>query len=239
VPERLTGKTALVTGASRGIGLEITRSLVAEGARVAMVARTLATLESESRALGDRAMAVRCDISRADDTAVAVSRISTLFPGSPDIVVNNAGTFTLGPIEAIDPEAFEAELETNLVAPLRLIRAFLPAMRERRSGDIVTIGSVADRAVLAGNAAYAPSKVAARALHEVLRLETRGSGVRAMLVSPGPVDTAMWDPIDPDRHEGFTPRSQMLTARSVAEAVMFAVTQPRSVNIDELRLSRA
>jgi NADP-dependent 3-hydroxy acid dehydrogenase YdfG len=93
--------------------------------------------------------------------------------------------------------------------------------------------------VFPGNAIYAPSKHGARALHEVLRLETRGSGVRATLISPGPVDTTMWDPIDPDTRSGFTPRSLMLRPEAVANAVIYALTQPDDVNVDELRLSRS
>jgi NADP-dependent 3-hydroxy acid dehydrogenase YdfG len=120
-----------------------------------------------------------------------------------------------------------------------LVRAVLPAMRARGRGHIVTVGSVADRAVYPENAAYAASKHGARALHEVLRLETRGSGVRATLVSPGPVDTPLWDTIDPDHRDGFTPRAQMLSAQAVADAVLYVVTQPPDVNVDELRLSRA
>ena len=78
-----------------------------------------------------------------------------------------------------------------------------------------------------------------RALHEVLRAELRGSGVRATLVSPGAVDTGLWDAIDPDNQPGFTPRAQMLDAGSVAEAVMFALLATSAVNVDELRLSRS
>jgi len=73
----------------------------------------------------------------------------------------------------------------------------------------------------------------------VLRAELRGSGVRATLVSPGPVDTPLWDPIDPDAREGFTPRAAMLPADAVADAILYAATRPVEVNIDELRLSRS
>ena len=77
------------------------------------------------------------------------------------------------------------------------------------------------------------------ALHEVLRAELRGTGVRASLVSPGPVDTTLWDVVDPDRREGFTPRAQMLDPDSVADAVAYVVTAPPRLNVDELRLSRS
>ena len=111
-------------------------------------------------------------------------------------------------------------------------------MRARGRGHIVTIGSSADRTVLPENAAYAASKHGVRALHEILRLELRGSGIRASLVSPGPVDTTLWDSIDPDNRPGFTTRADMLRAAAVADAVLYAITQPADVNVDELRLSR-
>jgi NADP-dependent 3-hydroxy acid dehydrogenase YdfG len=127
----------------------------------------------------------------------------------------------------------------NLVAPFALVRAFLPRMRERGSGHLVTIGSIADRNIFPGNAAYSASKYGLRALHEVLSAELRGTGVRTTLVSPGPVDTELWDPIDPDNRTGFTPRAQMLTAAEVAEAIRWALAAPAGVNIGELRLSKS
>lgn len=236
---RLTGTTAVVTGASRGIGLAIARRLHETGARVAMLARTAAALRSEAESLGPRALPVACDLANAAAVADAVVAITDAFGGVPDLLVNNAGAFALTPVDALAPEDFTAALDINLVAPFRLIHAFLPSMKARRAGHVVTIGSVADRAIFPGNASYAPSKYGARALHEVLRLETRGSGVRATLVSPGQVDTPLWDSVDPDNREGFTPRAQMLRPEAVAEAVLYALTQPPDVNVDELRLSRS
>ncbi len=235
---RLTGTTAVVTGASRGIGLAIARRLHETGARVAMIARTAPVLRAEAESLGAGALPVACDLANAAEVADAVVAIADAFGGAPDVLVNNAGAFALTPVDAIAPEDFTAALDINLVAPFRLIHAFLPSMKARRAGHIVTIGSVADRAIFPGNASYAPSKYGARALQEVLRLETRGSGVRATLVSPGQVDTPLWDAVDPDNREGFTPRAQMLRPQAVAEAVLYALTQPADVNVDELRLSR-
>jgi NADP-dependent 3-hydroxy acid dehydrogenase YdfG len=229
----------VVTGASRGIGRAIARSLHAAGARVAMIARTGATLRAEAEALGARAIPIECDLADADAVSRAVTTIVSVLGHAPDVLVNNAGAFALAAVEKLDPAEFAASLDINLVAPFRLIHAFLPAMKTRGVGHVVTIGSIADRAIFPENASYAPSKFGARALHEVLRLETRGSGVRATLVSPAQVDTPLWDAIDPDTREGFTPRAQMLRPEAVAEAVLYAVTQPRDVNIDELRLSRS
>jgi NADP-dependent 3-hydroxy acid dehydrogenase YdfG len=234
---RLTGTTAVVTGASRGIGLAIARRLHETGAHVAMIARTAATLRAESASLGPRVLPVACDLANAAAVADAVDTITGVFGGAPNVLVNNAGAFALTPVDALEPGDFAAALDVNLVAPFRLIHAFLPSMKARRVGHIVTIGSVADRAIFPGNAGYAPSKYGARALHEVLRLETRGSGVRATLVSPAQVDTSLWDAIDPDNREGFTPRAEMLRPDAVADAVLYALTQPADVNVDELRLS--
>jgi NADP-dependent 3-hydroxy acid dehydrogenase YdfG len=236
---RLTGTTAVVTGASRGIGLAIARALHRAGARVAMIARGAPALRAEAEDIGPGAVPVVCDLSDAREVSSAVESITKAFGDAPDLLVNNAGAFALAAIEQIDPADFAAALDINLVAPFRLIRAFLPPMKARGAGHVVTIGSVADRAVFPGNASYAPGKYGARALHEVLRLETRGSGVRATLVSPAQVDTPLWDAVDPDNQEGFTPRSQMLRPEAVAAAVLYAVTQPADVNVDELRLSRS
>ena len=232
----LAGRIALVTGASRGIGLAITQALAGAGARVAMLARTADALRAAAKPLD--ALAIPCDIG--DDTAtVAAADQVTRELGAPDILVNNAGLFVLAPVESQSIAELRATLDTNLVAPFVLVRALLPAMRDAGSGHIVTIGSIADRATFPENGAYAASKFGGRAFHQVLREELRGSGVRATLVSPGPVDTSLWDSIGPDDRAGFTPRARMLSAAAVADAVLFALTRDSSVNIDELRLSRA
>jgi len=237
--DRLTRTTAVVTGASRGIGRAIAQALIDAGARVALIARNEIPLREVAERSDGRGLAIACDVSIAAHVMSAVEIIDDAFGGAPDVLVNNAGAFNLATIDSLDPSAFSTDLETNLMAPVRFVRAFLPGMRARGSGHIVSIGSVVDRTVFPENAAYAASKHGMRALHEVLRLETRGSGVRATLISPGPVDTPVWDAIDPDNRAGFTPRAQMLSAQAVADAVLYAVTQPPDVNVDELRLSRS
>ena len=238
-PTSLAGRTALVTGASRGIGAAVARRLAAEGVHVALLARSEAALRGLAAELGHGAVAIPCDLRRSDAPEVAAAALSEIGADAPDIIVNNAGAFLIAPAHETTVEAFRDTLEVNLVGPFGLVRRFLPAMRARASGHVVTIGSIADRAAFPGNAAYAASKYGLRALHEVLRAELRGSGVRATLVSPGPVDTELWDPIDPDHQPGFTPRSSMLDADAVAGAVLYAITAPSAVNVDELRLSRS
>ena len=234
----LSDRVAVVTGASRGIGLAVSRRLGAAGARVVMLARGVAALDARAREIGGQALALRCDLADRASVGEAASRIAAEH-GTPDILVNNAGLFPIAPVAETSLEEFAATIETNLVAPFALLRAFLPPMRARGTGHVVTIGSIADRNVFPGNGAYAASKYGARALHEVMRLELRGSGVRATLVSPGPTDTPLWDPIDPDSREGFTPRAAMLPPAAVADAVLWTLTRDAGVNVDELRLSRS
>ena len=231
--------TALVTGASRGIGLAIARGLAARGARVALLARDAEALRALAAELGGGAFPVACDLTRPDAVQAAAERVAVDFGGAPDAVVSNAGLFQLRRLDETAPIDFARTIETNLVAPFLLLRAFLPAMRARGRGHVVTVGSVADRVAFPENGAYAASKFGARAMHEVLRAELRGSGVRTTLVSPGPVDTALWDPVDPDARPGFTPRAAMLAPEHVAQAILFALAAPAAVNVDELRLSRS
>lgn len=235
----LRGATALVTGASRGIGLAIARAFVDAGARTWCLARSADVLAREAESLGARAVPLVCDLGRPDDVARAVGALHGVAGGAPDVLVQNAGLFALARLEETAPATFAETLDVNLIGPYRLLHALVPAMRRRGSGHVVTIGSIADRVAFAGNVAYAASKYGARAVHEVLREELRGSGVRVSLVSPSPVDTALWDAIDPDRRPDLTPRARMLRPEAVADAVLYAVTRGAEVNVDEIRMSRA
>ncbi len=228
----LEGRTAVVTGASRGIGAAIADRLVAAGATVARLARTLRA------AAGPQTLDLPCDLTQEDDVRHAADRILKQF-GAPDVVVSNAGAFLLSPLDRTTAEAFDVQVATNLRAPFLVARAFLPAMRERGGGLYLTVGSVADHVAFPENAAYAAGKYGVRGLHEVLRAEYRGTGVRCTLISPGPVDTAAWDPVDPDNRPGFLPRSAMLQPGDVADAVLFVATRPPHVEIDWLRLGPA
>jgi len=235
----LAGRSAVVSGASRGIGLAIAQVFVANGARVAMLARGAQALQAAADAIGANAIPVVCDAADADAVTRAAGQVQDRFGGAPDLLVNNAGLFELARVAETAPANFARALDVNLVAPFLLVHALLPGMQARRSGHVISIGSIADRATFPENGAYAASKYGLRALHEVLRAELRGTGVRTTLVSPGPVNTSLWDAIDPDSRTGFTRRDQMLGAESVAAAVLYAATQPASVNVDELRLSRS
>lgn len=235
----LAGVGAVVTGASRGIGAAVARSLAGAGATVVLVARGIDALERVASGLGGRGIPLPCDIGDAAAVGRAVDTVSARFDGEVGILVNNAGIFPFAPVHELAPGDFESAVDVNLVAPFRFVRAFLPGMRGAGRGHVVTIGSTADRVAYPNNAAYAATKFGARALHEVLRAETRGTGVRATLVSPGPTATAIWDAVQIDAHEGLPPKDRMMCAEDVANAVLYAVLQPAHVNVDELRLSRS
>ena len=225
----LFGRTAVVSGASRGIGLAIADELRSAGAHVVGLARSLVD------AAGERRTDLRCDVG--DPAAVArIAKLVLDAHGAPDVVVNSAGVFLVKPLAETTPEEFRSQLDGNLVGPFLLVRAFLPAMVQRGRGRIITIGSVADHTAFAGNAAYGAAKAGLRGLHAVLEKEIRTSGVRATLISPGPVDTAIWDAVDPDAKPGFTPRARMLRPEDVAEAVLFVVTRRDEVHIPELHI---
>jgi len=235
----LGGKTAVVTGASRGIGAAIAEALGGQGVRVALVARSEAKLkEHAARIKGS--IPVTCDVSDPGSVDQATRRIASELNGAPDILVNNAGIFSVAVVEETTAETFIETIDTNLVGPFLFVRAFLGDMKKRKGGHIVTIGSISDRTIYSGNAAYSAAKFGLRAIHEVLRAELRGTGVRASLISPAATDTEMWNSVtvtDPVAN----PHSKrpMLDRGDVVSAVMFALTQPARVNVDELRLSHS
>jgi NADP-dependent 3-hydroxy acid dehydrogenase YdfG len=236
----LAGRTALVTGASRGIGAAIARSLAAEGTRIALVARNREALDQLASEIGQRSFAAPCELTDAASVESMSLSVGKEFGAAPDIIVNNAGVFEVARLDTMPASMFTRVVDTNLVAPFLIVQAFLAQMRKRGSGHFVTIGSVADRNIFPENGAYAPAKYALRAMHEVLRSELKGSGVRATLVSPGSVDTAMWDDVSFGGEERIIPqRNVMLAPDDIAAAVIYALTQPPTVNIDELRLSHS
>jgi NADP-dependent 3-hydroxy acid dehydrogenase YdfG len=230
-------KTALITGGSRGIGLAIARALVREGVRVALVARGAEELETRRAELGKDTVAVAGDVSDVKEVDRVVGAVHDAFGDVPDILVNNAGIFIPKALDVLSTDEFERMMQINLIAPFYLLRAILPTWRTQRRGHLITIGSRADRTIFADNGGYSASKFGIRAMHEALREETRGTGVRATLVAPGTVDTPIWDTVTLPKDNRFPPRDQMLRAEVVADAVVWAVTRPANVNVDELRLT--
>lgn len=227
---------ALVTGASKGIGAATARLLAGSGAWVGMVARTEDALARAASEMGGHAFAL--DVSDAAAVTGLASRFEQAAGGAPDVVVCAAGTFGLAPIADTDPMDLERHLAVNLVGPFLVMRAFLPGMLRRRSGHLVSIGSVAGRVPLPGNGAYSASKYGLRGLHEVLSEEVRGTGVRATLVEPSATDTPLWDPVDPDARPDLPSRVEMLRPEDVARAVVYAIAQPAGVEVSHVAVRR-
>jgi NADP-dependent 3-hydroxy acid dehydrogenase YdfG len=222
-------KIALVTGASRGIGLAVAEALRASGMHVVRLARGLADAAIERRT------DIPCDVTDPASVERTLARVEKDL-GLPDVLVNNAGIFFIKPLAETTYADFTATLTTNLIAAFLFARAVLPKMVARGSGHLVTIGSISDYIGFSGSTAYAASKFGLRGMHEVIRQETAKSGVRTTLISPGPVDTEIWDAVDPDSKPGFTKRKNMMRAEDVAAAVVYAVTQPEHVAVTEIRL---
>lgn len=221
-------KLALVTGASRGIGLAVADALGGAGMHVVRLARSLDDATTATRT------DIAVDLAQPAAVETAISRVLTI--GVPDVLVNNAGVFIVKPLAETTAADFTGTLATNLTAPFLVARALIPRMAERGRGHLVSVGSISDYIGFPGSSAYAASKFGLRGMHEVIRAETAQTRIRTTLVSPGPVDTDLWDEVDPDVKPGFTKRKDMMRAEDVAAAVVFAVSQPERVNVTEIRL---
>jgi NADP-dependent 3-hydroxy acid dehydrogenase YdfG len=230
----LHGTTALVTGASRGIGLAVAEQLAGAGAWVAMAARGEADLRREADRIGGHPIPL--DVSSTAAVHSLATYLDDLLGGCPDVIVNAAGAFGISPIGDTEPEDFDWQIAVNLRAPFLITRAFLPRMLERGSGHVINIGSVAGRVAFPGNGAYSASKFGLRGLHEVLSEELRGTRVRATLLEPAATDTSLWDRLDPDARDDLPSRSQMMRPDDVARSVLFALAQPPEVQISTISM---
>jgi NAD(P)-dependent dehydrogenase (short-subunit alcohol dehydrogenase family) len=179
---KLAGRSALVTGGTRGIGHAIAHRLAAEGARV-----TVTGTRSDGRA-ADGMTYLQADFTTTAGLDLAVSQVRQL---SPDILINNAGINKVAPFAEIDPDDFMRIQQVNVVAPFRLAQAVLPAMRQRRWGRIVTISSIWGRISKAGRASYSASKFAVDGMNAALAAEAAADDVLCNCVAPGFIDTEL------------------------------------------------
>ena len=170
----LAGRTAVVTGGSRGIGRTIGRLLSEQQVQVLLVAREARTLEPLARELGVAWFAA--DVTEAAAVERLEQETSRRWGAAPDLVVQAAGAFALAPVAETTVEAFDQQIAVNLRAVFLVTRAFLPGMLARGSGDIVTVGSIAGRQAFPANGAYSASKFGVRGLHAVLARGVEGHG---------------------------------------------------------------
>ncbi|MGE3674033.1 MAG: SDR family NAD(P)-dependent oxidoreductase [Polyangiaceae bacterium] len=233
----LSGKVAVITGASAGIGLEISRQLWRGGATVVVGARRTSRLEALANELGERVVTLPLDVSDRASCAAFVDA-SLARCGAPDILVNNAGLARgLATVVDGDEADWREMVEANVMGLMRITQAFLPGMIERGRGDLVQISSVAGLQPYPKGAAYCATKAAVDAFSFALRRELLGTGLRQLVIQPGMVETEFSEV----RFHGDTDRARQvyrgvepLSPRDVADAVYFAVTRPAHVSIQTM-----
>ncbi|MDE3013493.1 MAG: SDR family oxidoreductase, partial [Gemmatimonadota bacterium] len=235
----LTGKVAIVTGASAGIGRATARALAAAGAHVIVTARRsdrLDSLVAEIHGSGGSATARAADVATLSDVQSVVDATVDQ-SGRVDILVNNAGIMKIASITENDVDDWTAMVDVNIKGVLHFLSAVMPHMIERGSGHIVSVGSLAGRRPFPGASVYAATKFAVRALSWGLHLELGSAhGIRVTDIQPGYVSTdllsdqpdtlAVWD-------EAWSGR-RTLQAEDIARAVEFAVTSPDHVSVSEI-----
>src|SRR3954454_1188030 len=236
----LSGKVALVTGASSGIGEATAEALAGAGAAVAIGARRRDRLDALAARLRDKgATVLQLDLDVTDEqqcrTAVHRTREEL---GGLDVLVNNAGVMLLGTIVGADTEDWRRMLHTNVLGLMYMTSAAIEGMVEQGSGDVVNISSVAGRVARYGSGVYNASKWAVNAFSESLRQEVTGRGVRISLVEPGMVATELSDhitqPAAKAASKEMAANMTPLQAEDIARAIRYVVTQPPHVAINEV-----
>ena len=229
----LDGKVALVTGASSGIGRALARMLDAEGARVALAARSTERLEAVAASLAGEALVVPTDLAQPAEVERMVAEAERRF-GRIDVLLANAGVYVPGEVKDGDPDAWEAMIAVNVSSVFRAIRAVLPGMIARGSGDIVVTSSISGHAALHWEPVYSGTKHAIQSFVHGLRRQVAPHGLRVGEVSPGIVLNELWGYRDPgvirekvEAHEG-------LLSEDVADAVRFMLTRPAHVTVRDV-----
>lgn len=229
--ELLKGKVALVTGASRGIGEATALTLAQAGADVVVTARTgdeLAALAERLERMEVAALAVAADVTREEEVARLRAAALERF-GRVDILVNNAGVGKYGPLGSLTVADYDWMMNTNMRSSFLCTAAFLPGMVERRQGWIVFVSSVAGLKGLPNESVYCASKFAQMGFAQALDYETREHGVKVSVIAPGGVGTHF--AFGTGRTPGDPALDDMMDAQDVAEAVLFAVTQPAKARV--------
>lgn len=232
----MSRRTAVVTGASSGIGAATSRRLVSEGYDVWAAARRRERLDALHEELGAQLHPVTLDVTSTSAVAALASEVG----GSLNVLVNNAGgAFGMDPVAEAEPDDWRAMFEVNVIGALQVTQALLPSLVASGQGHVVVMGSTAGRIVYEGGGGYTAAKHAVAALAETLRLELNGQPVRITEIAPGMVAT---DEFALRRFGGDAERAAKvyqgvdapLTADDIADCVAWCVTRPPHVDIDLL-----
>jgi ribitol 2-dehydrogenase len=232
--QALTGKVALITGASSGIGRALATTLAAEGVKLVLVGRSAERLQAVAQKLS----AVECfvlavDLAKSVEVERVASEALARF-GRIDILLANAGLYKPGKVVEGNADAWDEMLAVNVNSVFRLCRAALPHMIKNRSGDIVVTSSIAGHQVIPGEAVYAASKHAVQAFVHDLRRQVAPHNVRVGAVAPGTVLNELWGYRNPADIEAKVASHDGLRSEDVAEAVLFMLTRPANVAIRDL-----
>lgn len=221
---------ALITGASSGIGRATAHAFAAAGIDLVLVSRSEAKLNEVAAEVAKAGVAVQTyplDLAALDQVKAAISKIATEWP--IDFLINNAGVAQTSPLSTTSLQDWQHIIDLNLTSVLQCIQAVLPGMRQRQRGTIVNLASIAAHQAFPGWGAYSVSKAGIVSLSKVLAAEERAHGIRVVVITPGAVNTSIWDAIS----EEFD-RTQMLTPDIVAQSILHTVLLPPQAVIDEL-----
>jgi NADP-dependent 3-hydroxy acid dehydrogenase YdfG len=229
-----TGRVAVITGASSGIGEATARALIAEGHHVALLARRAERIRALADALGEDALAIEADVTDRASLVAAAERVQSELGGA-DILINNAGVMLLAPFTSEQQAEHRQMLEVNLLGAIVATEVFLDQLRDG-GGDIINISSVAGRTARSGNAVYAATKWGINGFSEGLRQELQPD-IRVTVIEPGAVSTELTDHITDAQTKEATQefvRDLAITARDIAEVVAFALSRPRRMTLNEI-----
>lgn len=223
----------LISGASQGIGAAIARTFASEisPVRLALVARNVKNLEKTARACakaGAKAEVFECDVANAASVDLMAAEVRKTF-GPPDVLINNAGAFTMAPFVETSLAQFDDMIAVNLRSAFLVTQAFLPAMLKRKSGDIFFMSSIAGLGAYPNAAAYCAAKFGVTGLAKVLRAETKDKGVRVCCVHPGATWSPSWE------KSGVKPE-RIMPAEDTARAILDVHRLSRRTVVEEIVL---
>ncbi|ETL30563.1 hypothetical protein L914_16418 [Phytophthora nicotianae] len=244
---QLSGKVAVITGASGGIGAAIALELATAGAKIALGARRLEALETVKTDIEQKigaigsVLIVQTDVTKRQEVQNLVTKAEETF-GAVDILVNNAGVMPFELMKNINQDSWERTIDINCKGTLNGVAAVLPKMLARKSGHIVNISSDAGRKVFPGLGVYSASKMFVEGISQALRLENVGSGLRVTSIQPGNVATDLVkhanaaSGVDEEAMKlyGGPSECEVLKPEDIGRAVLYAVTQPPYVAVNEI-----
>jgi len=236
----IKGKVAIITGASSGIGYATALALAKAGVNVAIGARRtdkLKELENEIKNNGGEAFSQKLDVTKKIDCDAIVKQTIKKW-GRVDILVNNAGLMPLSFVKNLKVDEWEQMIDVNIKGVLFCTAAVIPQMKEKKSGHIVNISSVAGRIVFPSGSVYCATKHAITAFSEGLRQELSArSNIRITCIEPGAVETELLNTITDESLQSFldaAKKMQALKAADIADAILFAVQSPEHMNVNEV-----